>query len=239
MGLFRRKKVEPISDQDHFLQKVPDPGRKRGVVRDVLRNIVRRHRRLPFEDVPSTNGSRIKKVIWGESLGHGVEGTVYRATLVVERNGKERKVAVAAKVFRPAGISIFYKRAKFNPFKQFQIIKELIKQNHAKKWDLHLPKTVRLEFDHKSGWILYTSLINEPPLLKLTNPTPQQQMRIEEYMREKNYERDFVEDEKRQVRILEANGYNVNPLDTFAIHEDPKTGRLSAVIVDFGTIEKV
>lgn len=154
-------------------------------------------------------------------LGGNVEGKVHKVRVTVKRKGKKREITLAEKRFyekRDPADSINLK----NPVRQFETMQELQRLNRRKKLGLRIVPTIRLrEETGKKPTLVLTKLT----LLKKEN-LPETQ------------ESEFFRDASRQQEKSRENGYFLHG-DCFEPMIDKETGKVVAIIADFGNVRKM
>ena len=158
--------------------------------------------------------NRIKK---DKLIGGEGEGLIWTVNVTVERDGKTRTRKMVQKHFYdiPARKSSYR-----NPAKQFKTMNELIALNREKKLGLKINPTIRLMKNHRrKPYLIMTKLnIREMPTL-----TEKQR---------KQYHKSMF----KQIKACREHGFRIGQ-DAFS--PIVKNGRATAIITDFGTVNKV
>ena len=151
----------------------------------------------------------------GEYLGGRGEGFVWDAKVTVKKGEKTRTREMVLKQF-----SDELKIDNFrNPVGQLRTMHALRKLNTEKKLGLKINPTIRLTQNEERLVLIMTKL----NIRKEKNLTIRQ-------------DEQFSKDRIRQVKACKENGYRVGYDSFFAV---VKNGKATAVIGDFGNIEKI
>ncbi len=172
--------------------------------------------------MPKLYGGRktreVKRIKRGRKLEAGYEGKVYEVEVVVKRGKKERKLKMAEKKFH-----LRRKYTYFTPFcdplRQFEMMHELQELNRREKLGLHILPTIRLR-----------KRIGRKPTLIITKLRESKVLSTAEKAALRDQER-------REEGILKDHGYGIRG-DMWVVQRDPKTGKVTAWIADFGNIAK-
>lgn len=161
-----------------------------------------------------TRKAKIKRV---KTLGKGWEGTVNLVEVTVKsKTGRKKTIELAEKKFDIHGIGGHGRNFGF-PKAQFNLMQKLIELNRKKELGLRLPTTIRLR----------KTITGRRRLL---------QTKFNEYKGKRPDE--YYLDRKRQKSILLENGYTCG-IDAFMPVKLENSGKVVAVIVDFGYIQKI
>lgn len=156
-----------------------------------------------------------------EPLGKGHEGKVYSRKVTI--NGSTRELA--EKIFK---LFILFRKLRglrkiTNPKEQFNTILKLVELNKKKKLGLRIAPEIflRKRFLRKST--LLTTKLEE----------------VKDHQFKKGEFQDFYDGSQRQVEIAEKNGFKINRIDPFLPVRNTNTGKVEAVLVDFGQVTEI
>ena len=160
----------------------------------------------------------------GKQLGAaGQEGKVLEAEVVLKGGKRSRTVRLAQKVFHEWEMpNAFAKYSWRNPERQFAVMKKLSRLNRQKKAGLRIVPTIRILKGGKMPSLLTTRL--ETLQIKEVFHSP--------------FWNDFKADAERQEKIAAGLGFTCSD-DAFFPVKDRKTGKVVAVLADFGQVEKI
>jgi len=152
-----------------------------------------------------------------EPLGGQFEGQIFEVEVTIKKGKKTKKIKLAEKRFYPGKVPL---APQFlNPKNQFKIMQELSELNRRKKLGLRINPTIRLREKNSKKPSLVLSKLNEAK-----NLTKKQKDK-------------FVKDTEKQIRTCFENGFTITE-NAFLPVLDKKTGKVIAVISDFGIVEK-
>ena len=169
-------------------------------------------------------------------IGRGTEGDIYEVEVIIERRGKRKILKLAEKEFRYTHYSPLAP-AVGDPVAQFNLMKKLQRINRERKLGLHILPTIRLrEVKGEKPRLLITLLKNTFSYSKKQGF--QFELTDEELSRIPKAEKEYVNLQKsREERILKDLGFETFP-DMWVLDRDPKTGKVTAWIADFGQISE-
>jgi hypothetical protein len=159
-----------------------------------------------------------------ELLGSGIEGDVFATDVTLEKDRKggagkiSHKLNLVEKQFKT---ELRQEDKPFrNPIFQVKMAQELISLNRNKRLGLRLPATVRLiEEPGKDPTLLMTKFDKVLKITELNSVNGSE----------------FVADRDRQIAILGREGYYAVP-DCFIPALDKKSGKVQAILADFGNL---
>tara|TARA_Y100000310_G_scaffold345795_1_gene470056 strand:+ start:2946 stop:3530 length:585 start_codon:yes stop_codon:yes gene_type:complete len=161
----------------------------------------------------------------GDYIGGQAEGSIHEVEVVLEKGNRRRTVKLAEKEFvDERGVWHRGDKPNFaNPTEQFETMQTLLKLNRERKLGLHIIPTIRLMGE---GGYAKPRLI----ITRLKGEVDHKSLNKAEYK--------AVDDQKRREKqILKQHGFVIHS-DVWIHVRDPKTGKVTAWIVDFGNLRK-
>ena len=164
---------------------------------------------------------KVKTIETKKFIGYGAEAIVQEIKVTIERGKKQKQLELVEKNFIK-GAPPYKQPNSREPIKQFKTMQKLLKLNFRKKLGLHIIPTIRLrEIKEKKPRLIMTKIKN---VVKLKSLNKTEQTRVKKQT-------------QKETDILEKLGYTTHQ-DIWIYCTNPKTGKTTAWIADFGNIAK-
>ncbi|MFH1836364.1 MAG: hypothetical protein ABH851_09270 [Methanobacteriota archaeon] len=158
----------------------------------------------------------------GQPLGEGMEGKVEKSTVTVEgRRGKTKTIPLARKT--PHEGHLTRDQRPSYPAREHALIEALKTRNRMEGLGLRIVPTTRLESLGRGRYAQLTTLLDTGVKSDIARLPRQDSL-------------DFYADMRRQTNIATRQGFQLEP-DCFFPVRDKSSGKLTAVIGDFGSIK--
>ena len=204
------------------------PRRSRNTGQRLSRAIIRKHRaskkRIPKKRTVLFGGKRpvvVDSIARGKRIGGNNEGNVFEVNVQVSRGGKKHTLRLVEKEFHdkpfnPAELPYG------DPQEQHKIMHEILKLNAKHNLGLHIAPTIRLKkIEGKKPSLIMTRLEN-----------------IETGFVPLDESKKISMQQRREKNILRDHGYSLG-YDVWTVTKDPKTGKHTAWIADFGNVRRI